>query len=70
MIDFHEIRQPKRAGKDVFRYVLILIDQMNKFTTLVPTRDIKAETAAPAIMGHFILKFGTFIYLISDRLSS
>jgi hypothetical protein len=70
MIDFHEIRQPKRAGKDVFKYVLILIDQMSQFVTLIPTRDMKAETAAQAIMDHFILKFGTFRYLISDRSSS
>jgi hypothetical protein len=34
MIDFHEIRQPKRAGKDVFRYVLILIDQMSSLPRL------------------------------------
>jgi hypothetical protein len=73
MIDFHEIRQPKRAGKEAFRYVLILIevsDQMSQFTTLIATRDMKAETAAQAIMDHFILKFGTFRYLISDRSSS
>jgi hypothetical protein len=70
MIDFHEIRQPKRAGKDVFKYVLILIDQMSQFVTLIATRDMKAETAAQAIMDHFILKFGTFRYLISDRSSS
>jgi hypothetical protein len=62
MIDFHEIRQPKRAGKDVSKYVLILIDQMSQFTTLIATRDMKAETAAQAIMDHFILKFGTFRY--------
>jgi hypothetical protein len=70
MIDFHEIRQPKRAGKDVFKYVLILIDQMSQFVTLIPTRDMKAETAAQAIMDHSILKFGTLRYLISDRSSS
>jgi hypothetical protein len=70
MIDFHEIRQPKRAGKEAHRYVLILIDQMSQFTTLIATRDMKAETAAQAIMDHFILKFGTFRYLISDRSSS
>jgi hypothetical protein len=50
MIDFDEIRQPKRAGKDVFKFVLILIDQMSQYTTLVPPRDVKAETAARAIM--------------------
>jgi hypothetical protein len=70
MIDFHEIRQPKRAGKDVYKYVLILIDQMSQFVTLIATRDMKAETAAQAIMDHYILKFGTFRYLISDRSSS
>jgi hypothetical protein len=43
---------------------------MSQFTTLVPTRDMKAETAAEAIMDHFILKFGTFRYLISDGSSS
>jgi hypothetical protein len=57
-------------GKDVSKYVLILIDQMSQFVTLIPTRDMKAETAAQAIMDHFILKFGTFRYLISDRSSS
>jgi hypothetical protein len=67
MIDFHEIRQLKRAGKDLFKYVLIHIDQMSQYTTLVPTRDVKAETASRAIMDHVILEFGTFRYLISDR---
>jgi hypothetical protein len=43
---------------------------MSQFVTLIPTRDMKAETAAQAIMDHFILKFGTFRYLISDRSSS
>jgi hypothetical protein len=43
---------------------------MSQYTTLVPTRDIKSETAARAIMDHVILKFGTFRYLISDRSSS
>jgi hypothetical protein len=43
---------------------------MSQYTTLVPTRDMKAETAARAIMDHVILKFGTFRYLISDRSSS
>jgi hypothetical protein len=70
MIDFHEIRQPKRAGKDVFKYILILIDQMSQFVTLIPRRDMKAQTAAQAIMDYFILKFGMFRYLISDRSSS
>jgi hypothetical protein len=70
MIDFHEIRQPKRARKDVFKYVLILINQMSQFVTLIATRDMKAETAAQAIVDHFILNFGTFRYLISNRSSS
>jgi hypothetical protein len=70
IIDFHEIRQPKRARKDVLNYVSILIAQMSHYTTLVPTRDMKAETAARAIMDHVILEFGTFRYLISARSSS
>jgi hypothetical protein len=43
---------------------------MSQFVTLIATRDVKAETAAQTIMDHFILKFGTFRYMISDRSSS
>jgi hypothetical protein len=70
MIDFHEIRPPKKTNQDDFKFVLILLDQTSQFVTLVPTKDMRAETAAQAIMDHFILRFGAFRYLVSDRSTS
>jgi hypothetical protein len=70
MIDFHEIRPPKNTNHDGFKYVLILLEQMSQYVTLVPTKDMRAETAAQAIMDHYILRFGAFRYLVSDRSSS
>jgi hypothetical protein len=70
MLDFHEIRPPKNTNHDGFKYVLILLEQMSQYVTLVPTKDMRAETAAQAIMDHYILRFGAFRYLVSDRSTS
>jgi hypothetical protein len=70
MIDYHEIRPPKNTNHEGFKYVLILLEQMSQYVTLVPTKDMRAETAAQAIMDHYILRFGAFRYLVSDRSSS
>jgi hypothetical protein len=70
MIDFHEIRPPKKTTHDDFKYVLILLEQMSQYVTLVPTKDMRAETAAQAIVDHSILRFGAFGYLVSDRSTS
>jgi hypothetical protein len=67
-IDFHTVKQDKRYQKEnIYRHVLVLVDQYSQYITLVPTKDQKAETAAKAIMDHIILRFGCFRYLISDR---
>jgi hypothetical protein len=70
MIDFHEIRPPKNTNHEGFKHVLILLEQMSQDVTLVPTKDMRAETAAQAIMDHYILRFGAFRYLVSDRSTS
>jgi hypothetical protein len=67
MINFHEIRRLKKTNYDGFKFVLILLDEMSQFVTLIPTKDMRAETAAQEIMDHLSLRFGAFRYLVSDR---
>jgi hypothetical protein len=69
MVDFHKIRLPKKTNQDGFKFVLLL-DQMSQYVTLVPPKDMRVETAAQAIMDHFILRFGAFRYLVDDRSTS
>jgi hypothetical protein len=70
-IDFHTVKQEARFQKDnIHRHVLVIVDSFSQFVTMVPCRTQKAEEAAQAIMDRFILKFGCFRYLISDRSSS
>jgi hypothetical protein len=69
-IDYHEIRTPKRETPGEYRYVLVAIDNYSHYVTLLPTKDMTAETSAKLIMDNIILKYGTFRYLISDRSTS
>ena len=70
-IDFHTVTQDKRFKNDnIYRHVLVLIDQFSQHVTMIPCKDQTASTAAQSIMDHFILKYGCFRYLISDRGSS
>jgi hypothetical protein len=70
-IDFHTVKQEKRFQKDdIFRHVLSVVESLTQFVLMIPCKTQKAEEAAQAIMDHYILKFGSFRYLISDRGSS
>jgi hypothetical protein len=70
-IDFHTVKQEKRFQKDdIFRHVLVIVESLTQFVLLIPCKTQTAEEAAQAIMDHYILKFGCFRYLISDRGSS
>jgi hypothetical protein len=70
-IDFHTVKQEKRFQKDdIFRHVLVVVESLTQFVLLIPCKTQTAEEAAQAIMDHYILKFGCFRYLISDRGSS
>jgi hypothetical protein len=69
-VDYYEIRTPKPATPGECRYALVAIDNLSQYTTILPSKDMKAETAAKLIMDNIILKYGTFKYLISDRSTS
>jgi hypothetical protein len=62
IVDFHDIGPPKEANPDGFKFVLIFLDEMSQYVTLVPTKDMRADTAAQAIIDNFILRFGAFRY--------
>jgi Integrase zinc binding domain len=70
MIDYHEVRQNPKVRESPFKYILILSDQMTQYVKLIATRDMTAQTTARIIMDEWILPFGCFRYLISDRGSS
>jgi hypothetical protein len=55
-IDYHEIRTPKREMPGEYRYVLITIDNYSQFVTLLPSKDMTAQTSAKLIMDNTILK--------------
>jgi hypothetical protein len=69
-IDYRKIRTPKRETRGEYRYVLIEIDNYSHYVTLLPSKDMTAETSAKLIIDNIILKYGTFRYLISDRSTS
>jgi RNase H-like domain found in reverse transcriptase/Integrase zinc binding domain len=67
MIDYHEVRQNPKVRGSPFKYILILSDQMTQYVKLIATKDMTAQTTARTIMDEWILPFGCFRYLISDR---
>jgi hypothetical protein len=67
-IDYHEIRLPKRdRTPEAYKYVLGIVESFTQNIILVPARDTSAETSAKLIYEHYVLRFGAFKYLISDR---
>ena len=61
------IKIPKRAKNQKFGYILVLLDALSLNCELVPTVGTTAQETCDAIVTHWICRYGTFKYLISDR---
>ena len=61
------IKVPKRAKNQKFGYILVLLDALSLNCELVPTVGTTAQETCDAIVTHWICRYGTFKYLISDR---
>lgn len=69
-LDFHSILMNKREqSQQEYKHVLVIIEQNSQFVELFPTKDQKAETVAQKLF-EYILRFGCFKKLITDRSSS
>ena len=69
-IDFHSVLVNKRFAKEqTFKHVFVIIDQHSQYVELIPTKDQLATTAANELF-KYILRYGVFKNIISDRSST
>jgi len=61
------VKIPKRTKDQKFGYILVLLDALSLNCELVPTVGTTAQETCDAIVTHWICRYGTFKYLISDR---
>jgi hypothetical protein len=68
--DFHSVLMSKRSNCQAqYKHVFVIVDQLSQHAHLVPTRDQLANTAAEEIF-KYILKYGVFKNVVSDRSST
>ena len=48
-------------------YIHVIIDDFSHFVVTVPIKSNNAKTAIKTLLHHWIIKFGSPIYLVSDR---
>ena len=61
------IKVPKHTKSQKFGYILVLLDALSLNCELVPTVGTTAQETCDAIVTHWLCRYGTFKYLISDR---
>jgi len=60
-------QQSGPKSKDIYKYILVLIDALSLNVDLVPAKSTSAEETALLIFKHFVCRYGRPAYICSDR---